>query len=413
MDAVYDSVVIGGGAAGFFAAITAAESHPAGRALILERNRRVLAKVRISGGGRCNVTHACFDPAELVAHYPRGGNALRGPFARFQPRDTIAWFEARGVRLKAEADGRVFPVSDDSATIVDCLVESARRAGVDIRTDVAITALRRASAGFAITLADGTAIEAGRVLLATGSGPKGWQWARELGHTVVPPVPSLFTFESGRPGGGVDPRLDGLAGIAVKAARVRLLSLGHEQAGPLLITHWGLSGPAVLKLSAWAARGLHACGYRAELEVSWLPHLHDDALRAMLTDYKRSRGPQLVAAHSPFGALPHRLWRALAAAAEVHDDQRWAKLPKANVEKLVRELLHGSFAVTGKGEFKDEFVTCGGVALDEVDFRTMESKRAPGLFLAGEVLDIDGVTGGFNFQSAWTTGWLAGRAMAG
>lgn len=411
MTPAYDIVVIGGGAAGFFAALAAAELNPDARAVILERNRNVLAKVRISGGGRCNVTHACFDPAELVAHYPRGADALRGPFARFQPRDTIAWFEARGVQLKTEGDGRVFPVTDDSATIVECLVGGARRAGIEIRANLPIAALRRVTDGFEIALADGAALTARRVLLATGSGPKGWQWARELGHTVVPPVPSLFTFEIGRTGDGPDPRLDGLAGVAVKAARIRLPGSDHQQAGPLLITHWGLSGPAALRLSAWAARELHECGYRAEIEISWLPESRDDQLRAALRDYKRSRGPQLVSAHSPFGALPHRLWRALAAAADVHDDQRWAKLPKANIEKLARELLHGRFIMTGKGEFKDEFVTCGGVALDEVDFRTMESKRVPGLHFAGEVLDIDGVTGGFNFQSAWTTGWLAGRAM--
>jgi len=407
-----DIAIIGGGAAGYFAAIAAAEANPALRVMILERNRNPLSKVRISGGGRCNVTNACFDPAELVKNYPRGAQALRGPFTRFAPQDTMAWFERRGVTLKTERDGRVFPITDDSATIVNCLMDAAARAGVSLRTGANVGGVQRVAGGYAITLlpprADDNAQEilCAKLLLASGSSAKGWAMAHALGHTIIAPAPSLFSFVISAPA------LQDLAGVAVKEARLRLDGTRHEQTGPVLITHQGLSGPAALKLSAWAARELHERQYAAGLEVSWLPHLHDDALRQTLAEYKQSRGPQLVAAHSPFGVLPHRLWQKLAHAAEIHEDQRWAKLPRANMEKLIRELLHGRYAICGKGEFKEEFVTCGGVALDEVNFKTMESKLLPGLFFAGEVLDIDALTGGFNLQNAWTTGWIAGNAMA-
>jgi hypothetical protein len=409
-------VVIGGGAAGFFGAIAAAEANSKAQVTLLERNAAVLGKVRISGGGRCNVTHACFDPAELIAHYPRGGQALLGPFHRFQPRDTMAWFEARGARLKVERDGRVFPVSDDSATIVDCLLAAARQAGVRVRTKVDTARVQRAAhGGFELALRDGEAIACDRLLLATGSSATGWRIAQALGHALVPPVPSLFTFKID------DPRLAGLAGISVAPARIALLDSadvdhkardGHAQSGPVLITHWGLSGPAVLKLSAWAARPLHERGYRAEVEVNWLPELGADDLAARLRALKAERGGQLVTAHSPFPHIPQRLWLQLARAAGVFDEQRWAKLPRIGLDGLARELQRGRYRLSGKGEFKEEFVTCGGVDLDEVNFRTLESRISPGLYFAGEALDIDGVTGGFNFQSAWTTGWLAGRAMA-
>lgn len=404
-----DIAILGGGAAGYFAAITAAQANPALRVMILERNRNPLGKVRISGGGRCNVTNACFDPAELAKNYPRGSLALRGPFTRFSPRETMAWFEQRGVTLKVERDGRVFPITDDSATIVNCLTEQAARAGVVARMGVNAQALTRGAGGYHIHLetpGGSLVVGCGRVLLATGSGAKGWAMARELGHTIVPPAPSLFSFVIG------SPALQDLAGVAVKQARLRLMDTRLEQLGAVLITHQGLSGPAALKLSAWAARELHTRQYTAQLEVSWLPDQREDTLRETLTGYKHSRAPQLVAAHSPFGALPHRLWQKLAHTAEIHEDQRWAKLPKANLEKLIGALLRGRYDITGKGEFKEEFVTCGGVALDEVNFKTMESKLAPGLFFAGEALDVDGVTGGFNFQNAWTTGWLAGNAMS-
>lgn len=401
-------VVIGGGAAGFFAAITAAEANRDAQVMVLERNRNVLGKVRISGGGRCNVTHACYEPAELAQHYPRGALALRGPFTRFQPRDTVAWFAARGVKLKAERDGRIFPITDNSATIVDCLMDAAKRAGVDIRTNTLISSVIRdaSTAQFKITLQDQAKIECNRLLLATGSGAQGWQWAQAMGHTIVPAVPSLFTFAID------DVRLAGLAGVSVERALVQLEESKLQQTGPVLITHWGLSGPAVLKLSAFGARVLHDCNYSTGLTVNWLPDLRQDALIDQLHALKQQRGGQKVNAHSPFGSISQRLWQSLCAGAGIFDEQRWAKLPKANLLALADELLRGHYRISGKGQFKEEFVTAGGVDLDEVNFKTMESRIVPGLHFAGEVLDIDGVTGGFNFQSAWTTGWLAGKAMA-
>ncbi len=406
-------IVIGGGAAGFFGAITAAENNPSAQVTVLERNRHALGKVRISGGGRCNVTHACYEPAELVQHYPRGAQALRGPFTRFQPRDTVAWFESRGVKLKTERDGRIFPVTDDSATIVNCLIDAAKQAGVDIRTNISISHVRSLAPGrsFTVMMKDGEAIDCDRLLLATGSNAHGWQWAQDMGHTIVPPAPSLFSFEIN------DERLKGLAGISVEHATLRLTQgqldeVKLQQTGAVLITHWGLSGPAVLKLSAFGARVLHDCNYQAGLTVNWLPGLRHDDVIEQLHDLKAKHGGQKVNAHSPFGALPARLWQTLCHATGIFDEQRWAKLPKSNLIALAEELLRGRYRIAGKGQFKEEFVTAGGVDLDEVNFKTMESRIVPGLHFAGEVLDIDGVTGGFNFQSAWTTGWLAGRAMA-
>lgn len=399
----YRVVVIGGGAAGFFAAITCAEADPRARVVILEKTTHVLAKVRISGGGRCNVTHACFDPAELIEHYPRGGLALRGPFTRFQPRDTIAWFEQRGVRLKTEADGRVFPITNRSETIVDCLVDAARTAGVEIRSGVNIRSVTKPDR-FLIDLKDDEALSADRVLLATGSNPHGYKWAAALGHTIEPPVPSLFTFEID------DARLKDLPGVSVAKAAIKINGTHLAQTGPILITHWGLSGPAILKLSAWAARELAQRHYRAEVSINWLPDLNAEQLRQQLDAIKAELARQMVGTSSPLG-LPARLWKRLVGAVGIGDDQRWGAVSKRQLADLVNELSRGTFLITRKGAFKEEFVTCGGVRLDEVGFKTMESRRCAGLYLAGEVLDIDGVTGGFNFQSAWTTGWLAGQAM--
>ncbi len=408
----WDVAVVGGGAAGYFGAIACAEANPAASVAIFERGRNPLAKVRVSGGGRCNVTHACFDPAELIRHYPRGGTALLGPFTRFQPRDTVAWFAERGVTLKTERDGRMFPVTDTSQTIIDCLVRSAQAAGVTVTPVVAIRQISRLAeqegGGFELRLTDGLPIRATRVLLATGSAAAGWDWARGLGHSIVPPAPSLFTFEI------TDAIIDGLAGVAVADAQVSLggASKVPEQRGPVLITHWGLSGPAVLKLSAWGARQLHDSGYRSTLTVCWLPEWREDALIERLGALKHESGAQRVATHSPFAPIPNRLWARLCSAAEILEEQRWAKLPRANMLKLAAQLLRCRFEISGKGAFKDEFVTAGGVALAEVNFKTMESRICPGLYFAGEVLDIDAETGGFNFQAAWTTGWHAGRAMA-
>lgn len=404
-------IVVGGGAAGCFGGITCAAAHPQARVQILEAGPQLLSKVRISGGGRCNVTHACFDPSLLVQHYPRGGKALWGAFSRFQPRDTIRWFSDRGVSLKTEADGRMFPISDDSATIADCLLERAAELGVEIRARAAVTSIMRTSEptpGFRLQLKSGEILTGDRLLLATGSSPQGLRLAASLGHDIVPPVPSLFTFNL------KDPRLETLAGIAVNPVQLKLQLPGHkplEQTGPVLITHWGLSGPAVLKLSAWGARSLHQAHYRGTLQINWVPQVSPEKRREQLLAAKAQLAKRAIATACPL-PLPQRLWQHLTSHAGIDATKRWAELSKPALNQLLQELTQGSYQVTGKGVFKEEFVTCGGVKLAEVDFKTMASRRCPGLYLAGEILDIDGITGGFNFQSAWTTGWLAGQAIA-
>ena len=451
-------VVIGGGAAGFFAAITCAEVYPQAQVTLLEAGRQLLSKVRISGGGRCNVTHACFDPAQLVQYYPRGGKALRGALTRFQAKDTVAWFESHGVKLKTEADGRMFPVTDNSETIVDCLIDAAEAAGVKIRTGVAVVAIRRelppptgekeggveqeargqgaGSKGelpstslqpnevgqeenppapplpaplplFEIRLKSEEIIKCDRLLLATGSNPSGYKWAKDLGHTIEPPVPSLFTFNI------PDPRLQDLAGVSVESVRLRLPVAGKanlEQTGPLLITHWGLSGPAVLKLSAWGARVLHECHYQMPLVINWLPQYNPEELRKQLLAVRSQLAHRAIATSCPV-SIPRRLWQQLIAYVGIGEEDRWAGLSNKTLNQLIGELTQGSYLIKGKGVFKEEFVTCGGISLKEVDFKTMESRCCRGLYFAGEILDIDGVTGGFNFQSAWTTASIAGQAM--
>jgi predicted Rossmann fold flavoprotein len=418
-------VIIGGGAAGFFAAIAAAEANPHAQVTLIEAGRQPLSKVRISGGGRCNVTHSCFDPTALVQFYPRGGKALRGAFTRFQPKDTVAWFGRRGVTLKTEADGRMFPVTDDSGTVVACLMQAAERAGVemwtgaavtnvdtnavtDVMTDVMTDVSQSAAAKFLVTLKSGE-IWGDRLLLATGSNPQGYRFAAQLGHHVEPPVPSLFTFNV------PDAKLRSLAGVSVESVRVKLITPNDkplEQTGALLCTHWGFSGPAVLKLSAWGARRLFDQQYRGAVQVNWLPSLATEQVLRQLETVKQEMGKRAIAAHNPFPTIPKRLWQYWLERLAIAPDTRWADLPKSAFNRLIEELTRGSYPIQGKGVFKDEFVTCGGVKLSEVDFKTMESRCCPGLYFAGEILDIDGVTGGFNFQSAWTTGWLAGQAMA-
>ena len=399
-------VVVGGGAAGYFGAVACAENVPGRRVLLLEKGTELLAKVRVSGGGRCNVTHACFDPALLVKNYPRGGKALRGPFTRFQPRDTEAWFNARGVRLKTEPDGRMFPVTDRSETIVECLQNAAAKAGVQVWTGVAIRSIVRTDKVFLLSLADGKNITCPRLLLATGGGRDGYRWAADLGHRIEPPIPSLFTFNI--PG---DPRLKGLAGVSVENARISVQGMALHQTGPLLVTHWGFSGPAALKLSSWGARTLHDAGYKARVEVRWSAEGTEESVSRDLRSIKAANPKKQIVSHTSFG-LPRRLWESLTAAAGIAPDRRWADATAEELGRLAKEISAGVYAMDGKSVFKEEFVTCGGVSLDEVDFRTMESRRCPGLYFAGEILDVDGVTGGFNFQNAWTTGWLAGRAMA-
>ncbi len=445
-------LVIGGGAAGFFAAIAAAEALKGrGKVTLLEATGQVLSKVRISGGGRCNVTHGCFEPAELARRYPRGGRELLGAFHRWQPRDTLEWFAKRGVATKVEADGRMFPVTDDSATIVDCLERAARAAGVEVRLRSPVKALARDGEGFVATLAEG-ALRADRVILATGGGSGGGHaLAAALGHAIEPPVPSLFTFHIAHR------LLADLAGLSVEDAATSVDGLRLQERGPILVTHNGLSGPGILKLSAWGARELAAKGYRFTLRLSLVPTADAASVGATLADLRTREPRKQVTTWNPFG-LPARLWERLVEVAGIPEGTTWANLGAAHARSLagwltaaelpvagksahkeefvtcggvrLREVdfkgmaskvapgLHlagevlDELPVAGKSAHKEEFVTCGGVRLREVDFKGMASKVAPGLHLAGEVLDIDGVTGGFNFQAAWTTGWLAGNAAA-
>ncbi len=398
--------VIGGGAAGFFGAIAAATPHT--QVTLYEAGPECLAKVRISGGGRCNVTHHCFDPAQLVQNYPRGGKALRGAFSRFQPQDTIAWYRQRGVKLKTEADGRMFPVTDDSATIVDCLMQAAHKAEVTIKTRSPVGKITATQPGFTLGLKGGK-IECDRILLATGSSPQGYRMAQSQGHTIASPVPSLFTFTI------KDPALRERSGLSMSPIELRLKLNGQKkpltQTGPVLVTHWGLSGPAILKLSAWGARALHDQKYQATVLINWLPQLSQDEVRTLLQQAKQDGGKRSISNHNPTSA-PKRLWTYFVQRAQIDPLTQWTTLSNKAINKLTQELCQGDYQLQGKGVFKDEFVTCGGIQLKEINFKTMESRLSPGLFTAGEILDIDGITGGFNFQNAWTTGWLAGQAMA-
>lgn len=402
----WDIVIAGGGPAGFFAAIRCADLNPSLQVLILEKSSQTLGKVLISGGGRCNVTHACFDPAQLIQFYPRGGDALRGAFSRFQPKDTVEWFEARNVRLKAESDGRMFPTTDDSNTIANCLREAAKQARVRVQLGTSLQRVEKTSSGrFRLELrkeAEVFSIQTKKILLATGSDSKTREIVKSFGHSIAEPVPSLFTFNV------KDKRIDGLAGVSVEAVTLKMDSITTR--GPLLITHWGLSGPAVLRCSAWGARILHDKKYASPLTVNWLGDYKLDSALEVLQRNKEwhENARKKVTAHSAFSQIPIRLWRQLT---EFIGEKNWADVSKAELRKLAEELTAGTFMIQGKGQFKEEFVTCGGVNLKEVNFKTMQSRLVDGLFFAGEVLDIDGITGGFNFQSAWTTGWLAGNAM--
>lgn len=394
------SVIIGGGAAGFFGAIACASLNSNHKVILLEKHRQLLSKVRISGGGRCNVTHACFDPALLVQNYPRGSKALRGPFTRFQPKDTIEWFESRGVKLKVESDGRMFPTTDSSETIIQCLMQEAKKVGVDIRLEQQISNIQKEGTKFVITLPT-EKVECDNILIATGSHPKGHEWIKNFGHTIEPLVPSLFTFNV------PDSPLLEFSGISLPKTHLQIENTNLEQTGPLLMTHWGFSGPAVLKLSAWGARILHDLNYKAVLRINWLPDYSQNALREKL---KNNTSNKFIV-NEPLPEIPRNLWRKLVSLAEISDEQRWTNLSKSSLEKMINQLQASRFSIQGKTTFKEEFVTCGGVNLNEVDFKTMQSRLCPGLYFAGEVLDIDGITGGFNFQNAWTTSWIAGQSM--
>jgi len=401
-------VVLGGGASGFFAAITCAESSPETKVMLFEKSPQFLSKVRISGGGRCNVTHACFDPRELSGHYPRGGSALLAPFQVFQPRHTIEWFEARGVKLKTEPDGRMFPATDSSETIIDCLLRAARAARVELIANRAPDRVtRRAEGGFELGFGPGEPLRCDRLLLATGGcrAPAAGQLAVSLGHALEPPVPSLFTFHVAAPW------LRALAGISAPGVEVSIPGLRRSELGPVLITHAGLSGPAILRLSAWGARVLHGLDYQASLRINWLPHLDAQKVARQLESHRAAQPARLVV-NTPAPPLAARLWEQLVLLAGISRDTRWASLSNASRHRLVQQLHLTELQVIGKTLNQEEFVTCGGVPLKEVNFKTMESRVCPGLYLSGELLDIDGLTGGFNFQSAWTTGWVAGKALA-
>lgn len=399
-------LVIGGGAAGFFAAIACAEAlRGRGSVILAEGGRQPLAKVRVSGGGRCNLTHSCFEPAELAKRYPRGGRELLGAFHRWQPRDTLEWFAKRGVATKAEADGRMFPVTDDSGTVVECLERAARQAGVEVRLGTPVKALRKDAEGFVATLPEGE-LRADRVILATGGGSGGGHaLAAGLGHAIEPPVASLFTFHIAHR------LLEGLAGLSAEDAGTWVEGLRLRERGPVLVTHNGLSGPGILKLSAWGARELAGRGYRFTLGLNLVPSSSPAEVASALAALRTREPRKQVATWNPFG-LPSRLWDRLVEVAGVPAGTTWANLSAPQAQSLAGWLTAAQLPVSGKSAHKEEFVTCGGVRLREVDFKGMESKVCPGLHLAGEVLDIDGVTGGFNFQAAWTTGWLAGNAAA-
>ena len=400
--------IVGGGAAGFFAALACAEAGYAGGIVIFERGPQFLTKVRISGGGRCNVTHDCFEVRAFVTRFPRGERELIGALNRFQARDTVEWFAARGVKLKTEEDGRMFPVTDSSQTIVNCLLNAAREAGIKLMGNCGVEEVKRlAAGGFELKFSSGGTMACGRVLLALGGcrTPALGQLAVNLGHTLAPPVPSLFTFHIAAEW------LTELAGVSLEVAEASVPEMDLRERGPLLVTHAGLSGPVILRLSAWGARALHERGYRFPLLVNWVPGLKTEQLAAEL-ESRRQTQPAKLLVNAPIAPLPARLWEKLVVQSGIPETTRCSAVSRTAQHKLIQQLQRTEFTVTGKSLNKDEFVTCGGVRLSEVDFKTMESRICPGLFFAGEVLDIDGMTGGFNFQAAWTTGWIAGRAMA-
>ncbi|MGC1480309.1 MAG: NAD(P)/FAD-dependent oxidoreductase [Chthoniobacterales bacterium] len=395
--------IVGGGAAGFFAAITCAEANPDASVHLYEQSAHFLTKVARSGGGRCNVTHACFDNRLLATRYPRGERALISPLHRFDARSTVDWFEQRGVRLKTESDGRIFPRSDLSATIVDCLLEAARAAGVIMETGITVTAAEHTTSGFSLRVND-TRVPCDRLLLATGGSrvPSGTRIAASFGHQPNPPVPSLFSFDTS------EAWVHALAGVSCEAevstARLR-------QSGPLLFTHRGLSGPAILRLSAWGARELAGSDYRFPLTVNFLSGRTEHDASALLKA-ERERHPGRKIHTSPLASLPARLWQSLCQQVGIPEPTRWTTLTRNHQLSLGNALVRTTLPIHGKSLNKDEFVTCGGISLKETNLKTMESRLQPGLYFAGELLDIDGVTGGFNFQSAWTTGWIAGHSLA-
>ena len=396
-------LIVGGGAAGYFAAINAAELNPELEVVILEGSNKVLQKVKVSGGGRCNVTHACFTPNELIEFYPRGNKELRGPFHQFMTGDTMEWFENRGVSLKIEDDNRIFPESNSSQTIIDCFVESAYNAGVQVKMSTRVDSIEKNGELFVVKTAEEDFI-ADYVLIAAGSNTKVWNLVKELGHSIIEPVPSLFTFNI------KDNRLTDIPGISVPKAEVKVLNSKLEEQGPLLITHWGLSGPGILKLSAWGAIEFSEKDYHFEIEVNWLSKKTEHILETLKSEKQKNSKKQVIL-RSVFEEIPKRLWEKLVIAAEIDMTEQWAQLNNKQLESLANQLTKCVFKVTGKSTFKDEFVTAGGVDLKEINFKRFESKLHKNLFFAGEVLNIDAVTGGFNFQNAWTSAWIVANSV--
>ena len=403
MNSKYDIIIIGGGAAGFFTAINLVEKNPKLRVAILERGKSVLEKVRISGGGRCNVTHACFIPNDLVKFYPRGERELKGPFHQFCSGDTIEWFEKHGVELKIEEDGRMFPVSDSSQTIIDCFLNATQKLKIDVLTGHSVQELYQGENYWKIST-NQDVFSCQKVIMTTGSNPKIWELLQSLGHSIVPPVPSLFTFNI------KDVRIKDLMGVATNAA-VKVKNSKLNATGPLLITHWGMSGPGILRLSAWGARELAEKKYHFAIQVNWIPGYSFDEIVEELRTIKEENAKKLVTKYAQFN-LPKRLWESLTKAATISEETKWADVNKKQLHLLAEQLTNGEFQVNGKSTFKEEFVTAGGIDLKEVNFKTMESKILPNLYFAGEILNIDAITGGFNFQNAWTDGFIAANAIA-
>lgn len=398
-------VVIGGGAAGFFGAIQAAACHPQAQVTILERGQEVLSKVKISGGGRCNLTHACYNPRDLVKYYPRGERELLGPFHAFAPGDTIAWFAAHGVSTHTESDGRVFPTTNLSASVIEALRDAAQKAGVRVLTQQRVENIlppNSPDAPWMVVCAQ-TSYPADHLLVASGSSTAVWDILRGIGLHIVDPVPSLFTFQC------PDPRIQQLPGISVPMASLQVEGSKLSTSGPLLITHWGWSGPAVLRLSAWGAREFHARNYRFPLLVNWISEPSNETLAEL--ELQKSQESKKLVENTPLFNLPARLWKSLVTASLITGDKKWGDLSKKQLQALCAQLTQGRYEVIGKSTFKEEFVTAGGVDLKEINFKSFECKRFPRLYIAGEALNIDAVTGGFNFQAAWTGGWIAGSAM--
>lgn len=402
----FDLVVIGGGAAGFFGAIEAASAHTGYRVLILEKTTKVLTKVKVSGGGRCNVTHNCFDAAKLAQHYPRGEKQLKQLFKTFQARDVVEWFARRGVALKAEADGRMFPVTNSSQTIIDCFLNEASRLKIKMELGCEVMAVKQLAGSLEVITRSGKSITTQNILVAVGGNANTdfYNWVRQLGHAIPTPIPSLFTFNDNTRS------FTDLMGVAVADAEVRIATTKLSKRGAVLITHWGLSGPAVIKLSAWAAQYLHEQQYTFTALVNWTGSGTEEELRSNLKSFQQLHGKKKVVAH-PLYNLPQRLWQKICALSEIEEVLIWAELPHKKMNRLLEFIIRCPFPIKGKTTFKEEFVTCGGLDLNEIDLTTMQSKKVAGLYVAGEVLNIDGETGGFNFQAAWTTAYVAAHSM--